>query len=288
MNLAVLDPSSEKKSPKGLMGIFKGFLKTPDILIREVPVVNDLSLIICNIPVPNGNAMPYHRLKRRYTKRIERMLIENRVFACLAHQTLKGMIEYAFPVDQSALHEIILHRFFEVLQQNKALGRLSRLEITVTGSPVNLEFALTKLISHVKYVNLLIPEGSREPGEAESAFEETGIPIHITSDTEVLDRTHVWIRFPNDAESFDTLPEAYGGIIFDVGALRWIDTQRKRIYAIAVELPESLKKEIGYEVIDRTGSDRLSAFLVSACSRLWNLTATDASIRLGMRLLIKP
>ena len=111
---------------------------------------------------------------------------------------------------------------------------------------------------------MLIPDGFPEPGKAEEAFEETGIPVHITTDPDVLNRTPLWIRFPNDHENFDSLPAVYLGRIIDLGALNIIDTRAKRIYDICLELPESFLDKMTF---DQMRYHRLP--LAANCANAW-------------------
>jgi hypothetical protein len=140
----------------------------------------------------------------------------------------------------------------------------------------------------VKSINILLPEGSEEPEEADLAFEETGIPVHITTDPEVLNRTALWIRFPFDHEGFDALPESYEGLIIDLGARKVIDTKAKTIMSIGLELSERMKRELGRSILEGFDTDSLAGFLIGYCINAWGKNASEASNRLGVRLSLKP
>lgn len=259
----------------------------PCIGIRRIMLDPNISLVICSIPYSRGRSSQNNGPDRRLKQRLDRILAEEGVLSVIEHPDIKNLYGSHKTRYESYLTDIAVSRFTELLGiVHRGMG-LGRMEITVTGCQRHLEYAITRLISLVKTINVLIPEGFREPGKAEEAFDETGIPVHITTDPGVLRRTPLWIRFPDDHESFDCLPAVYTGRIIDLGALKVIDTRAKRIYDICLELPESILGETG-PLPDQLRYLRLPGFLAANCANAWGESAAEASIRLNMRLNLKP
>ncbi|NLW02469.1 MAG: hypothetical protein GX027_04300 [Clostridiaceae bacterium] len=255
--------------------------------IKRIQLHPGISLVVCSIPYPCGCAGGHERPGRRLKRRLDRILAEEGVLSVIEHPAVKNLYGSHKARYESCLIDIAVSRFTELLGMAYRGTGLGRIEVTITGSQRCLEYAITRLVPLVKTINVLIPDGFQEPGKAEEAFDETGIPVHITTDPEVLRRTPLWIRFPNDPESFDSLPAVYHGRIVDLGALKVIDTRAKRIYDICLELPEDLLGEAG-PLPDQLRYRRLPGFIAANCANAWGESAAEASIRLNMRLYLKP
>ena len=290
MNLGIILPlNSRNAKPESMLPRFPATLPfgLPSIETEKIELPENINLIICNIPVACGNAMLGKSVLKRIKRKLDRIFLEEGVLSVLEHPAVQNLYGSDKARYDPYLTEIAVNRLPELLKSVQGGSNLNHMEITLTGSSRNLEYAITRLITSVKCINILIPEGFEEPEEAESAFLETGIPVHITNDPEVLMRTALWIRFPNDNESFDALPETYSGRIIDLGALKVIDTRIKRIYNICLELPGSYIRKMG-SIPDEFGFRRLPGFIAAYCSNAWDRSAAEVSIRLGMRLSLKP
>jgi len=290
MNLGIILP--RESSPGRTGNLTRRILSAlsiapPHIGVSRVQLDPGISLVICRIPYPPGRSEEQRRPGRRLKRRLDRILAEEGVLSVIEHPAIRDLYGSHKARYESCLADIAVSRFAELLGIAHRGAGLRRIEVAVTGSQRHLEYAITRLITLVKTVNVLIPEGFREPGGAAQAFEETGIPVHVTSDPAVLDRTPLWIRFPNDHESFDSLPAVYRGRIIDLGALKVIDTRAKRIYDICLELPGCLLDETG-PLPDGMRYRRLPAFIAANCANAWGESAAEASVRLGMRLYLKP
>lgn len=291
MNLGMILPRKATCAGKPRNALHRALsalsITPPTIETRGLQLDPGIRLIICYIPSSCGNAMHHNALNRRLKRRLDRIFTDEGVISVIEHPAVKDLYGSGKTRYEPYLMDIAVSRFSELLGIVYRGTGLNRIEITVTGNQRHLEYAITRLISLVKTINVLIPEGFQEPGKAEEAFDETGIPVHITSDPEVLNRTPLWIRFPNDHESFDCLPAAYLGRIIDLGALRVIDTRAKRGYGICLELPEPFTAEIG-PLPDELRYCGLPVFLAANCANAWGESAAEASIRLNMRLSVKP
>lgn len=227
-------------------------------------------------------------LKKKIRTRLQRYLWDARVWPVLEHPELNGLYDpHDYSVDDTLIQEIAVNRFQEVLALIQGIGDLSTKEITVTGGSNHLEYAIAKLITKVKVMNLLLPEGSLEPSEAELAFMETGIPVHITTDEEVLNRSALWLRFPFDHARFDELPQKYQGMIVDFGEAKIIDTKNQKIFTLYPEFSDRIKRKIGHANLGLWPNGLLESVVINVCSNAWELSVTDASIRLGIRLSFK-
>lgn len=292
MSLAVVLPTREQKDnhpTKGAAGLFDFLRRRHGLIdIVEKEIFEDIILVICNIRMLNGNARACERHRVRVRKKLDALFMEKGVWSVLVHPDIKGLYPSGREQYALILGEVVANRFAELFKVLKGVGRLCDMEVTATGQSAHLEYAIAKLITSVKSINILLPEGSEEPEEADLAFEETGIPVHITTDPEVLGRTDLWIRFPFDHEGFDALPEGYEGLIIDLGALKVIDTRAKTIMSISLALPDKMKRGLGREILEELDSDSLAGLLIDYCVNVWNKSASEASIRLGMRLSLKP
>lgn len=292
MSIAIVLPKRDQKDSnpaKGAAALFK-FLQGHGRLLEvsELEIFEDIILVICNIRMLNGNARADARLRSRIRKKLDVLFAEKGVWSVLEHPKIKGLYPARHELYALILGEVVVNRFVELFSIIRRVGRLCDKEVTITGPSAHLEYAIAKLITSVKSINILLPEGSEAPEEADLAFEETGIPVHITTDPEVLDRTDLWIRFPYDHESFDALPESYEGLIIDLGARRVIDTKAKTIMTIGLELSEKMKRGLGRDILEGFDSDSLAGFLIDYCINAWGKNASEVSIRLGMRLSLKP
>lgn len=291
MNLGMILPrktSHGKETENVLFRILSVLSIAPlGIDVRRIQLYPNIGLIICNIPIVCGNAMHHNGLKRRLKRKLDRIFAQEGVLSVIEHPIIKDLYGSHKTRYESYLADIAVSRFTEIMSMVYRGMNLNRVEITITGNQRHLEYAITRLISLVKTINVLIPDGFPEPGKAEEAFEETGIPVHITTDPDVLNRTPLWIRFPNDHENFDSLPAVYLGRIIDLGALKIIDTRAKRIYDICLELPESFLDKMG-SLPDQMRYHRLPGFLAANCANAWGESAAEASIRLNMWLSVKP
>jgi len=289
MNLGMILPREASSSePDGLHRLLSALSLTPiSIDTRWFHLAPNIHLLICHIPAFYGHAMHHKGMMRRLKRKLDKVFMNEGVLSVIEHPAVCSLYGSGKTRYEPFLVDIAVGRFTELMDIVHRGPGLNRVEITITGNQRHLEYAITRAIAMVKTINVLIPEGSQEPGQAEEAFEETGIPVHITSDPEVLNRTPLWIRFPNDHEDFDSLPAAYSGRIIDLGALKVIDTRAKRAYGICLELPGFLLRELG-SLPDELRYLRLPGFLAANCANAWGESAAEASLRLDMRLVVKP
>lgn len=292
MSLAVILPSCDQKDAapatllSRLLSLFRA--RRGPLETHSVEIFDDLTLVVCNIRTPFGYASSIEKRQRKIKRKLEELFAVTGVWSVLEHPAIGGLFDSGRERYESVRTEVAVNRFTEILKVLKGVGRLSEKEVTITGPSTYLEYAIAKLITSVRIINILLPEGSEEPEEADLAFEETGIPVHITCDPEVLIRTSLWIRFPNDHESFDALPAGYEGAILDLGALKVINTKTRTIRNISVDLSEEMGRKIGCDVTNALDSDRLSGFLIAYGTNAWGKSAADVSVGLGMTLSLKP
>ncbi len=231
----------------------------------------------------DSEAMRIQGFRKRYKARIDRIIEELNVWPILEHPDISGFYQVDASVFSKVVKELALHRFDEVLSTIKGVGALINKEILVTGSSEYLEHAIEILITKVKTINILIPKGVNEPVEAEKAFLETGIPVHITTDYDVMNRTAMWIRFPDDDESFDVLPRNFKGIIVDFGAMKIIDTKARKIFNIGIDFSDKIKRRIGQQLLNTWERNVLEGFIVLVCANAWNISEPEVFKRLEMR-----
>jgi hypothetical protein len=290
MNIGLILPARpENKKESGIFfWIFKALGSVMFNKLRlethHIELLDGLNLVICSIPVNKPEMISHEGVLKKLKAKLEKKFEEERAWPILEHPAVKGLINpQEFRFDET-IAEVAIDRFPEVLKLMQGIGDLCTKEVTVTGGSSYLEYAISKLITKVKTLNLLLPEGSCEPGEAEQAFVETGIPVHITSDSEVLNRTAVWLRFPDDDVSFDSLPESFHGMIADFSAMKIIDTRNKKIFTVTLEFSDKIKRKIGHSNLDGWGKGVLEGVIITVCANAWDIGVTDTSIRLGMRL----
>jgi hypothetical protein len=305
MNIGLILPVRQKdKDRSKFFGLYKTMSSlipaTPMIGVQKIELAEDIGLVVCSVPLHTRDEMDGAFARKRLKQRIDRIFEEERVWPVIEHPDLMGLycshkkprasIEESAagkpPVDES-IAEIAADRFLEALKLVHGVGDLSSREIAVTGGSAHLEYAIARLITRVKSVNILLPEGSQSLDEAEKAFAETGIPVHITTDIDVLDRSSVWIRFPLDHISFDALPEIFRGVIVDIGNMKIIDTKNKKIFSIIVEFSDKMKRKLGQNILSFFGEGVLEGVIIAVCANVWNTSCTEASLRLGMKLSFK-
>jgi len=292
MNIGIILPvNAEKRQPVKLPGFLRMFeaaiLNPGPLEIQKIDIFQGLRLVVCGVPLKNKDILNNEIVGRRLRNRIRRVFEEERAWPLLEHPEIKGLYglpDYSF---DDVVGNIIIKRFPDVLFQLRGVGDLSRKEITITGDSAHLEYAIKTLITKVKTLNILLAENSSAPHEAEQAFLETGIPVHITTDPDVLNRSAVWIRFPNDYAGFDELPQKYNGIIIDLEAARVVDTKCKKIYRIVVEFSERIKNKIGCNILDGWKEGYLEGAVIAVCSSMWDVSIYESSDRLGMLLSFK-
>ncbi len=307
MNIGLILPATKKKKRNVLSRFYQTvsslLLNALPYEIHQIEVTEDLCLMVCSLPYQDPEMLAHEGLRRRVRTKLVKIFEEKGAWPILEHPEVRGIYyignrgiepesndffhprEYRF---NDVLMEVIVNRFPEVLKLIQGIGNLSNREISVTGGSAHLEYAISRLITKVKAMNLLLPEGSPEPDEAEQAFAETGIPVHITTDHEVLNRTSIWLRFPDDHESFDALPESYKGMIVDYGAMKIIDTKNKKIFSVVLEFSDKIKRKIGHSILNGWEKGILEGVVIMVCANAWDISVTETSIRLGMRLSFKP
>ncbi|MCX7772874.1 MAG: hypothetical protein N2376_07155 [Clostridia bacterium] len=262
------------------------FFTSAVIDCSRIELQDGVNLFVLGIPCEEDR-IGLEGIRRRIKNRLDKLFEENSVWPIIEHPDVKGTYNPQ-PIDpEASIREAALKRFPELLKLLHGVGNLSAKEILITGESSYLEMAISKLFMNVKYLNILLPEGHREPDEAEMAFLETGIPIHMTTDPDVLKRVVVWLRFPGDDEGFDLLPETYKGIIIDLGALKIIDTKNKKIFNIVLEFSDRFKRKIGHSILEMWNKGDLENMVAMVCANAWDISVTEASLRLGMRLSFK-
>jgi hypothetical protein len=292
MNIGLIVPAEIKERKfTGIAGAIKKistlFNKNIPIEFNKISVTKGINLAICCLKIRDFGLLKHGSVRRRLRLRLKKLLESERVWPVMEHSKLRGLTGLSEYCCDDTSREIAMARLPEVLNLVKGLGDLSMREITVTGHSVYLEYAISRLITRVKVMNLLIPEGNQEPEEAEAAFIETGIPVHVTADYEVLRRTALWIRFPDDHQSFDELPQIYNGIIVDFGSMKIIDTKNKKIFSIFLEFSDTIKSKIGHDILRGWDKGVLESIMVASCAEMWELGLPEAASRLGMQLCYK-
>lgn len=307
MNLGLIIPVNQENQEQGVIrGIFKAMSSliadTPDIGIKRIEIAEDVNLVVCSVLFHTPQKMDSDFTRKKLKQKLAKIFEEENIFIVAEHPDIKQFYcEYDNPeiqkkeefVKSQAFHidklfpEIVSDRFLELLKLVNGVGDIKSREVTVTGSPEYLEYAISGLITRVKLVNILLPEENQSLYEAEKAFVETGIPVHITNDHEVLDRSALWIRFPFDHISFDVLPEIFSGIIIDIGDMKIIDTKNRKIFNIILEFSDRMKRKIGHNILCSFEEGVLEDILITSCRNEWKTTSAEASLRLGMKLSFK-
>ncbi|HHW22851.1 MAG TPA: hypothetical protein GXX26_08225 [Clostridiaceae bacterium] len=272
MNIGLLLPVKKKK------------WKPVSLEIRYVEILEDINLVVCYISCLGSDAIYRKGTRRRLKAKLDAMFREGNVWPVFEHSWIKGFYQSKDYRFDEILREVAVGRTDEIISKIKGLGILANKEILVTGQSAHLEYAIEKLITKVKTMNILIPEGASEPREAEKAFAETGIPVHITTDFDILKRVRLWLRFPDDHESFDVLPERFDGTIVDLGAMKIIDTKLRKIFSINIEFSDRIKRRIGQQILNSLEKGALEGFMVAVCANAWDISVSEASVLLDMRL----
>jgi hypothetical protein len=249
----------------------------------QIEVITGLNLVVCLLPCTETGARYRPSYRKRLKAKLDRVFEAQKAWPVLEHPDIGGFYQVDTSVFVELLKELALQRFYEILGLIKGVGPIINKEILVTGSSEYLEHAIEILITKVKTINILIPKGVSEPIEAEKAFLETGIPVHITTDYQVLNRTGIWLRFPDDNENFDVLPQKFKGTIVDFGAMKVIDTKAQKIFNIGIEFSDSIKKRLGKHLLCTWKEGVLEGFMLLVCSNAWDVSDTEAFRRLEMR-----
>ncbi len=270
MNIGIILPVSKKR------------WKPVTLKSYRIELIEDLGVVVCLLPYKTSEVIQRTGLKKRLKTKLDRIFEKQNIWPVLEHPEIGGF----YQVDTSAFAGVIkllaIRRFADILALIKGVGALINKEILVTGSSEYLEHAIEILITKVKTVNILIPEGVSEPIEAEKAFLETGIPVHITTDHDVLNRTEIWLRFPDDNEGFDVLPQKFKGIIIDFGAMKVIDTKLQKIFGLGIEFSDSIKRRFGQQLLNAWEKGVLEGFIILVCANAWNINDSEAFERLEM------
>ncbi len=307
MNIGLILPATKKKERGPFSKLYQAIgsllFNSLSLETHRIELMDGLNLVACSLPFYEPEILTHEGLKKRIRTRLDKFLEEERVWPVLEHPEVRGIYfgadkdteprpndfshpgEYRF---DEVLLEVAVNRFPEVLKLIQGLGNLSTREISVTGGSAHLEHAISRLITRVKAMNLLLPEGTPDPDEAEQAFAETGIPVHITTDPEVLNRTSLWLRFPDDHESFDALPGSFKGMIVDFGAMKIIDTKNQKIFSIVIEFSDKIRRKIGHSILSGWERGVLEGVVIMVCANAWEISVAETSVRLGMRLSFKP
>ena len=292
MNIGLILPAAAKSDEKALPRLL---CKMGDCLFsrfffssQNIELMEGIALEVLTLNRQTQEILSNEGLKKKIRARIQKLFKDTRAWPVLEHPELKGLYDpHQYSINEAVVQEIVVNRFQEVLTLIQGIGDLSTREITVTGGSSQLEYAIAKLVTKVKAMNLLLPEGSIEPSEAELAFMETGIPVHITTDEEVLNRSALWLRFPFDHSRFDELPLKYQGIIVDFGEAKIIDTKIQKIFSIYPEFSDRFRRKIGHNILASWQKGVLESVVISVCANAWDLSVTETSMRLGMRLSFK-
>lgn len=293
MNIAIIQPATSKNKKKGLFSLlhkWKGRFNFPSFThTQRIELVENLHLVIYSIESIICELIQNEGQKKRIRTAILKRIKKDSIYHILEHPMLRDLYcSSKIDFNGSIVKEIVINRFCEILKLIQGVGDISHREIVVTGRSSHLEQAIEKLIMNVKSLNILLPEGAFEPiEEAEQAFIETGIPVHITTDGEVLDRSAIWIRFPDDDKSFDILPQRYMGIIIDLGNLKIIDTKNKKIFNIYLEFSDVIKRKIGHNILNYWEKGALEENIIALCANAWDINALETSTRLDMRISFK-
>jgi hypothetical protein len=282
MNIGLLLPAQTIKHGKKTFHGLNGFLRS--LLLKPAPFMEGLRLVVCLLPYSSSEIQTNHGLRNKVLARLSSFFEERNIWPVLEHPDIMGLCQPSGHLYQKVLTEVAVNRFVEVLKLVRGIGELSSREILVTGGSKYLEFAISRLITKVKAMNILIPEGISAPAEAEKAFSETGIPVHITNDYDILKRNRVWLRFPDDPECFDILPEKFNGVIVDFGAMKIIDTKNRKIFTVIVEFSDKIKRRIGQQILNSLEKGALEGFIVAVCANAWDISIAEASALLDMRL----
>lgn len=267
-----------------LLPVVKKRWKPLSIKTQIIEAAQDLNFIVCTLPCTDNVASLHPNYVKKVRVKLDKLFESYSVWTILEHPILQGLYQNDLSFVVSTVRKIAIERFYELIRSIRGLGRLNKMEVLITGLSPYLEYVIEKIITKVKTVNILIPEGMEEPAEAEKAFFETGIPIHITTDKDILNRNRLWLRFPDDDKSFDALPQKFEGTIVDFGALNLIDTQSKKIFPINIEFSGEIKRRLGQQLASTWPKGTLEGFVVSMYAAYCNINDVEASKKLGTRI----
>lgn len=267
-----------------LLPITKKWWRPFSINTHRIETIKGLNFVVCLLPSNNIKDYSQPNYIKRNKPKLDRLFEEQSIWPILEHPKLLGLYQTDLSFIKKVTQRVVIARFYEVLKNLKGIGRLNNIEILITGLPQYLEMAIAVLITKVKTINILIPEGIEEPMEAERAFSETGIPVHITNDVDVIKRNRVWLRFPQDDHSFDILPQKFNGIIIDFEALELIDTRLEKIYNINIKFSELIKRKLGRKLLNTWEKGVLEGFVITMYACFNDINEIEASISLCTRI----
>lgn len=266
-----------------LLPVTKKWWKPVTLKTYPIEITADLNIVVCMLPFNDTEAICLPGFRKRFKVKLDRIFEEQNAWPVLEHPDIRGFYQGDTSFFAEVIELLALQRFSDILSAIQGVGSLINKEILVTGSSEYLERAIEILITKVKTINILIPKGVSEPIEAEKAFLETGIPVHITTDYDVLNRTGIWIRFPDDNENFDELPQMFKGLIVDFGAMKIIDTKVKKIFGISIEFSDRIRRRMGQQLLNSWGKGVLEGFIILACANAWDINESEVFKRLEMR-----
>ncbi|NLX63238.1 MAG: hypothetical protein GX022_00435 [Clostridiaceae bacterium] len=266
-----------------LLPVRKKWWKPVTLKTYPIEIDDSLNLVVCLLTVNENEVLRLPGINKRFKAKLDRILEDQKIWPILGHPFFNGLYQADTSVYGKAVKALALQLFHEILNAIKGLGTLINKEILVTGSSEYLEHAIEILITKVKTINILIPKGVNEPVEAERAFLETGIPVHITTDCDVVNRTGIWIKFPGDNFCFDALSRNIKGIILDLDSMKIIDTKTRKIFNICVEFSDKVKRMLGQQLLNTWEKNVLEGFILTVCAKTWNMSESEVFKRLGMR-----
>ena len=266
-----------------LLPVTKKWWKPVTLKTYPIEITDDLNIVVCLLPYYDIEAMRLPGFRKKFKTKLDRIFEDQNAWPVLEHPDIRGFYQGDTSFFAEVIELLALQRFSDILSAIQGVGSLINKEILVTGSSEYLERAIEILITKVKTINILIPKGVSEPIEAEKAFLETGIPVHITTDYDVLNRTGIWIRFPDDNENFDELPRTFKGMIIDFGAMKIIDTKLQKIFGISIEFSDRIKRRLGQHLLNSWGKGVLEGFIILVCAKGWDINESEVFKRLEMR-----
>jgi len=266
-----------------ILPVRKKWWKPVTVKAYPIEIDDNLNLVVCLFPFNDNEVLRLPGISKRIKAKLDRIIECLDIWPILEHPFFNGLYQVDTSEFVKAVKALAIKMFYEILSSIKGLGTLINKEILVTGSSEYLEYAIEILITKVKTINILIPKGVEEPVEAERAFLETGIPVHITTDHDVMNRTGIWIKFPDDNENFDASSRNFKGIIVDLDSMKIIDTKARKIFNICAEFSDKLKRRLGQQLLNTWEKNVLEGFILTVCAKTWNMRESEVFKRLEMR-----
>ena len=261
---------------------FRGFVPS-QVRVEYRKIYENLVFYTITMPHPAEYFTKNKIGKRRTLKKFRRAIMLNNIEHFLLENPLREYLNGEWSMgNNSCLDESIRTKAYLLFYKEPFRDFILQ-DMTIALSGVQkayLNYKLMSVLSNFKLVNVIGPDNQLQDFW-DNFMDETGVPVCVTEDFDVLARSDIWISFEQTVARNE-----FDGVKIEFATKNILCKKIKKQYNMKYMFQKKLMKKLGRGLLQRFEHHILSEFLLNIIIQGHDLTLPEAEKLLGLNISV--